>query len=310
MAMMPVVAAVDGSEESLRAVEWAALEARRHRAPLRIVSAPALPPRMSVHPHDLATITATLQAESCRALNEAITRSREIAPGQLIDVDLLTGPQEVAVTQSGDGALMLVTGARGAGGFAAMLLGSVSRYAAMQARCPVVVVREETSAVHREVVVGIRDPHGDDGTLAFAFDEAALRGATLIAVHSAGAGHILVQADLDLAEVLATWHDKYPAVPVWRDVVHDHPAHVLAIYSVRADLVVIGRHAGPGPRPAIGGIQHALLNHARGPVAIVPDTELCPGLVCTPVRRHARPISYRCIASVGGICGAGRQRSP
>ena len=46
MALMPVVAAVDGSEESLRAVEWAALEAQRHRAPLRIVSAPALLPRM------------------------------------------------------------------------------------------------------------------------------------------------------------------------------------------------------------------------------------------------------------------------
>ena len=38
MALRPVVAGVDGSEESLRAVEWAALEARRHRAPLRIVS--------------------------------------------------------------------------------------------------------------------------------------------------------------------------------------------------------------------------------------------------------------------------------
>jgi nucleotide-binding universal stress UspA family protein len=45
MALMPVVAGVDGSEESLRAVEWAALEAQRHRAPLRIVSVPALLPR-------------------------------------------------------------------------------------------------------------------------------------------------------------------------------------------------------------------------------------------------------------------------
>ena len=79
---------------------------------------------------------------------------------------------------------MLVVGARGSGGFAAMLLGSVSRYAALQACCPVVVVREETSAGHREVVVGIRDPDDADAALAYAFDEAALRGATLIAVHS------------------------------------------------------------------------------------------------------------------------------
>jgi hypothetical protein len=48
------------------------------------------------------------------------------------------------------------------------------------------------------------------------------------------------------------------------------PSSVLACYTTRADLVIIGRHGAPGSRPAIGGIQHALLNHARGPVAIVP----------------------------------------
>ena len=123
-----------------------------------------------------------------------------------------------------------------------MMLGSVSRYAAMQACCPVVVVREETSAVHREIVIGIRDPRDTDAALAYAFDEAALRGATLIAVHSwnslpaastrqrrcrahRGGGRPI------LAEALRTWRDKYPAVPVWHDVVHDHPAHVLASYA-------------------------------------------------------------------------------
>jgi hypothetical protein len=46
MATKPVTIGVDGSEESLRAVEWAALEARRHASPLRIVSAPAELPRL------------------------------------------------------------------------------------------------------------------------------------------------------------------------------------------------------------------------------------------------------------------------
>ena len=46
MATKPVVVGADGSEESLRAVEWAALEARRHSSPLRIVSASAQVPRM------------------------------------------------------------------------------------------------------------------------------------------------------------------------------------------------------------------------------------------------------------------------
>jgi len=291
--LMPVVVGVDGSEESLRAVEWAALEARRHKAPLRIVAAPALLPGMSARAQDLETVATRLHGESCRALDEAVTRAREVAPRQRIDVDLLTGPPAVAVAQSGSGALMLVVGARGAGGFSAMLLGSVSRFAAMQARCPVVVVREETGAVHGEVVVGIRDPRDADDTLGYAFEEAAIRGTSLIAVHSwncsrfalsghasrgdatgqlADAQHVAAEAELNLAEALGKWRDKYPAVPVWQDVVRDHPAHVLAIYSIRADLVVIGRHDIAPSRPAVGGIQHALLDHARGSVAIVPAT--------------------------------------
>lgn len=139
------------------------------------------------------------------------------------------------------------------------------------------MVREKTSAVHREIVVGIRDPRDTDATLAYAFEEAALRGATLIAVHSwnwfhpglsdhansgnatgqpADAEHIAVQADLNLSEVLRAWRDKYPAVPVWQDVVHDHPAHVLASYSARADLVAARHQAGRpfGPDDVVAAV--------------------------------------------------------
>src|ERR1017187_1779929 len=50
MATPPVVAATDGSEESTRAVEWAAREADLRGAPLRIVSAIGLLPRMIGRP--------------------------------------------------------------------------------------------------------------------------------------------------------------------------------------------------------------------------------------------------------------------
>ena len=55
---------------------------------------------------------------------------------------------------------------------------------------------------------------------------------------------------------------------VTHEVVHGHPGRALVGLSARADLVVIGRRAGtPGP----GSVRHALLNHAHGPVAIVPS---------------------------------------
>jgi nucleotide-binding universal stress UspA family protein len=289
MAIRPVVVGVDGSEESLRAVEWAAMEADRHGAPLRIVSAPAMPPRMWASDPAPQGVAKVLGAAPRRALGEAITRAREVAPDLLVDTDLLTGQPALMVTGSGSGALLLVVGARGAGGFAAMLLGSVSRYAAMHASCPVVVVREETSVVHREVVVGIRDPHDMTATLSFAFEEAALRKAALVAVHawhgfpspadrgareataqSAEPGKVPAIPDRHLAETLRAWQEKYPSVPVRADIVHGHPARVLASYTARADLVVIGRHGGHDTGPAIGAVQHGVLNHAHGPVAIVP----------------------------------------
>jgi nucleotide-binding universal stress UspA family protein len=276
MATMPVVVGVDGSEESLRAVEWAAQAAQRHGAPLRLVSAAAMPPRMRAHGGVPQTVADQMYGASVRALGEAVTRAEEVCSRVLIDASPLAGAPALALTASGSGALMLVVGARGAGGFAAMLLGSVSRYTAMHAPCPLVVVREETSAVHREIVVGVGDPLDTSATLAFAFDEADLRGAALVAVHSwnwltsaswrpTDAEAVAAQADRNLAEALAPWRDKYPDVPVRCDVVHDHAAHVLTSYTSRADLVVIGRHGS-----AVGGIQHALLSHAHGPVAIVP----------------------------------------
>ena len=291
MATKPVVVGVDGSEESLRAVEWAALEARRHSSPLRIVSAPALVPRIHAYNASPAAIANALRGVAARTLNAAITRCDEVAPGLPVTTDLLSGPPALAVADCGADASMLVVGARGAGGFAAMMLGSVSRYVASRAGCPVVVVREESMAVHREIAVGIRDPHNTDHTLAFAFEEAALRGADLIAVHTwfwfpsalhlPAAGEELRPTDPDriaaeaassLAAALGGWREKYPGVEVRHDVIHGHPGRVLASYSARADLVVLGRHGHPvDAGPGIGSIQHAVLDHAHGPVAVVPS---------------------------------------
>jgi nucleotide-binding universal stress UspA family protein len=292
MAPRPVTVGVDGSEESLRAVEWAALEARRHALPLRIVSAPAELTRMRAYHASPAEIGAALRGISARALDAAIIRSEEVAPGLPIETSLLSGPSAVAVADSGSGASMLVVGARGAGGFAAMMLGSVSRHVAAWAPCPVVVVREEATAVHREIAVGVRDPEDGTGTLAFAFEEAALRGADLVAVHTwywlpatlqasgparaalrpPDPAQISAEADRHLTATLEPWHGKYPEVRVRQDVVRGHPARVLASYSAHADLVVLGRHGHPaGPGPGIGSIQHAVLDHAHGPVAVVPS---------------------------------------
>jgi nucleotide-binding universal stress UspA family protein len=282
------VAASDGSEESLRAVDWAAREAVLRGAPLRIVSAPGLLPRMvgSQGHSDYETVSDVIRDESDYALTAATARAAKVAPDLLIDADQLSGGPAEAVTEAGSGALMLVVGSRGVGAFAAMILGSVSRYAATHASSPVVVVREEIGAAHRQVGIGIGGPEGNTAALTFAFEEAALRKASLMAIHTwqtpqsdiSRAGIALTapgrkvletEATRELDALLDEWRDKYPDVPVSHDVVHGHPGRIWSGLSARADLVVLGRdpaHHGPGR------VIHAVLNHAHGPIVTVPSS--------------------------------------
>jgi nucleotide-binding universal stress UspA family protein len=288
MTTQPIVAATDGSTESLQAVDWAAREAVLRGAPLRIVSAASLLPRMTEEPEEHpGTVTDVLVRTRDVALATAAERAARVAPDLLIDTDRLSGAPAEAVTQSGSGALMLVVGSRGSGAFTALILGSVSRYAATHADCPVVVVRDETAATHRQVVVGVADQESCPAALAFAFEEAAVRQASLLAVHAwhmpqpevSRAGDIFTGSDAHdveakagaaLAALLDDCRGKYPGVQVSQDIVHGHPGRALAGLSARADLVVIGRRPRHHGLPGVGSVTHAVLNHAHGPVATVP----------------------------------------
>jgi nucleotide-binding universal stress UspA family protein len=271
----PVVVGTDGSQESLLAVDWGAREARLRGTSLRIVSAAPMPPRMAalqLRP-ERDTVASFLRTNRDQALGAAIARAAAIAPDLRVDPIALHEAPAPAVTQSGTHAALLVLGACGAGAFSAMMLGSVSRYAASHAACPVVIVRDQAGTVHRQIGVGVGDPDGCDGTLAFAFAEASLRRTGLTVLHAwqeprTPAPRIAGVEDLET--LLAPWRAKYPGVPVTGDVVHDHPAQALSGLCSRTQLVIIGRHTRrPGPQGP-GAIQHAVLNHAHGPVAIVP----------------------------------------
>ena len=287
MSAKPIVAGTDGSEESLRAVDWAAREAALRGAPLRIVAAAAVLPRMisRAGPGQYDTVTDVLDKDRDRALAVAAERAAKSAHGALIDTDQLTGPPAQAVVESGSGALMLVVGSRGIGAFTALLLGSVSRYAASHASCPVVVVRDEEPGPHGLVGVGVGDLDNCGDSLSFAFEEASLRHASVLALHawhtpqtdisragqmSAAPEQRAVAADAarHLDTLLEKWRAKYPDVPASQEIVHGHPGRALIGLSARADLVVIGRHSGhQGP----GSVRHAVLTHAHGPVVIVPS---------------------------------------
>lgn len=279
MATKPVVAGADGSPESVRAVEWAAREAGLRGASLRIVAIASMPPRMSPNPATQDTVANRIEEATNDALTTAASQAGAAAPGVAVETDLVNHASPAnALVRAGQDALMLVLGSRGAGGFTALVLGSVSRYAATNAACPVVVVREETMTAHREIVVGVHDPAHATAALGFAFEEAARRQAKLVATHARSRSPFdrhdepADEEQRALDALLATWREKYPDVQASAEIMHAHPGRVLAGASARADLVVIGRH-GPdsGHGPGVGSITHSVLSHAHGPVVSVPD---------------------------------------
>jgi hypothetical protein len=130
----------------------------------------------------------------------------------------------------------------------------------------------------------VGDLEGNAAALTFAFEEAALRQASLIAVHAwhtpqsdisrAGASFTTPaqsffqeESTRQLDKLLNDWRAKYPDVQVSHDVMRGHPGRILAGLSARADLVVLGRHAA---HHGSGAVIHHVLNHAHGPIATVP----------------------------------------
>ena len=282
MTAKPIVTGIDGSEDSLQAVAWAAREAELRHESLAIVS--VLPPLPWLTPPASApALTAAAREGAQRALATAVERAKEQVAALKVQAELPSGQPGQVLTERAAGASMLVVSSSGADGFAAMIPGSVSRYAAARAPCPVVVVRGESTAVHREIVVGVSDPDPPDSAaaLGFAFAEAALRKARLVAVHAwywsvpgsrPDPAQLADDAGRWLTSVLAMYQASYPGLEVSQDVVSAHPGHVLAGASARADLVVLGRPDVPGLGVAgLGSVTHAVLNHAHGPVAIIPN---------------------------------------
>ncbi len=174
----PLVVGVDGSEPSLRAVDWAADEAALRRAPLRIVYAslweryegPALAREVGGSSGRVAAED-ILAAAAQRAL-------RHHAELPVTTADMLEEPERALVREA-RGASAVVVGSRGRSGLADLLLGSVSLTVAAQADCPVVVIRGNHSnrAVgggRDHIVVGAAD--GPTAAVRFACEEAKRRG--------------------------------------------------------------------------------------------------------------------------------------
>ena len=276
MSITCVVAAVDGSPASLHALDWATDEAARRDVRLLVVYACLwehyeLPEMDEGDPTSVRAVADDVVAD---ALQRAATRHPEIeVQAQIIPED--TVPALLGLHHLEP---LLVLGSRGHGGFAGLLLGSVSLRVAGRATYPVVVVPGAVpDPGHRNgrIALGIDIDDHPGRAMSFAVAEAQLWDARLDLVQAwpylAGAPDPVAAAQERL-DAMSLPGAQAAGIKVHRQALQGGAATALLAAGADADLIVVGArrrhgHLGLG----LGAVNHAVLHHAPCPVAVVPE---------------------------------------
>lgn len=141
--MERIVVGVDGSEGSVAALRWAVSEAALRGAVVEAVSAFHVPYVGAASVMPLMLDPEEFRASASALLDKVVDAADASALAEPIRRLVVEGPASTVLVDAGRDASMLVVGARGHGGLAGMLLGSVSRQVSEHASVPVVVVPKE-----------------------------------------------------------------------------------------------------------------------------------------------------------------------
>jgi nucleotide-binding universal stress UspA family protein len=142
--MPGILVGIDGSEHSQHVLEWAIREAALRRAPLTVLTVHQVASNQWTG-NPIVTGADEPDREKARHAAEDLVAK---AAGQIgepgpasVSVTAVSGlPARELISASRDADLVVV-GSRGGGGFAGLLMGSVSAQVAHHASCPVVVIR-------------------------------------------------------------------------------------------------------------------------------------------------------------------------
>ncbi|RAJ59985.1 nucleotide-binding universal stress UspA family protein [Streptomyces sp. Amel2xB2] len=285
-----VVVGVDGSPSSLDAAAHAAGEAALHGVGLQVVHVLNWPSAPLLSGAALAgSVTEALVDEAEGYVGEAVERARSAEPGIEVTGSVVQGEPLPVLGRLSRTATLMVVGSRGLGSFAGMLLGSVAVHLAAHARCPVLVLRGRPEPAG-PVMVGVDGSPANRCAIDFAFAEASLRGADLMATHvwsewsappvpprdpseayARKPGELRDEEEALLSEALSGLGERYPDVRAERHVVRGRVRESLIDASKGARMLVVGaRGLGGFTGMLLGSVSQAALHHAHCPVVVVP----------------------------------------
>jgi nucleotide-binding universal stress UspA family protein len=170
-----VAVGVDGSDAALRAVRWAAAEARRRRAPLRILHAA---------PYAVDNLPGERRAASILALAYVVADHAQ--PQVSTHTEWFPERPARVLAAAAETAQLLVVGMGGGNGVDDVLRHSTALEVSAVAACPVVVVRDYPGPVPADgtVVLGVDDIGADAAAVTAAFGDAERTASRLVALHA------------------------------------------------------------------------------------------------------------------------------
>ncbi|WP_418955589.1 universal stress protein [Streptomyces tritici] len=299
--MSEVLVGIDPRDLSVPALVWAADEAVRRGARLRLIV--AVPPVHDRLPHAAVAHLSALRVRAESMLGNAEDLVRGLHDELSTATEIVHGVPAAVLCERTPDATLTVVGSRRLGRAAEVFSeGSVAVPLTARADCPVVVIREpgNTSVHPALIVVGVDGSPECRAAVAFAMAEASLREARLRAVwvwprpllsHSDGDEGLAERRRL-LAESIVDLSIRHPDVDVEQVVVRGHPVEELSRASLEALAVVVGRRGRGGyTGMRLGSTVHGLLHHAECPVITVPPPT-AGGAVGSPSgadRSRARP---------------------
>lgn len=286
----PVTAGVDGTQDGLRAAEFAAIEASRTHRPLRLLHAchvgTLINPMAPMYGVDV------LEKEGVGILDAAEKGARSVGYDITIDKQQVAMSPAAALVQASKTSALVVVGRRTVGRVERFLAGSTSQAVASKAHCPLVSVPVgwHPGETRRQVVVGSDGADEGRRAIEYAFEEASRRSDSLLVVRcwempvrwyldvptsADEEAEWADQIERALAEDLAGYQEQFPEVTVRREVVRAaSPAHALCEKAEGSSLLVVGKRGIGGVIGLdLGWTAHSVLAQSKCPVAVVHRTD-------------------------------------
>lgn len=142
--MPGITVGIDGSHNSVEALEWAMKEAAQLHSPLTVLTVhEVVASQWTGHPMVQPDVDNPAREHYRQAAEELVAKvASELGDPQpaSVTVRAVTGFAAYQLIDASKDSDMLVVGSRGGGGFARLLLGSVTSQVVHHAACPVVVV--------------------------------------------------------------------------------------------------------------------------------------------------------------------------